>query len=184
MKLRDKIKFNLFKYGYYALIYLAIGICAIINDKILEAVFLFICYLALRYLFPKTWHSNNFYLCICTSISCFWIAITFLFPINVSILFSVVFGFVIGLILYLIQDYLDLKNRFTIKKFEITKGMNKEKLKDICERFELSELETQILTYFYCDRLSLTKISYKIGYSYDNTYLLKKKALNKITKSV
>ena len=48
----------------------------------------------------------------------------------------------------------------------------------ICEENNLNELETMILIYYYCDRLSLTAISYKINYSYDYVAELKGKIIN------
>ena len=90
------------------------------------------------------------------------------------------FTYFINLMSFHIREYLDLRDRFRAKKIEITKGMNKDKLLEICEWNNLNELETKILTYFYCDRLSLTAISYKVDYSYDYVAELKGKIIKKI----
>lgn len=71
-------------------------------------------------------------------------------------------------------------NKTEANKVEIRKGMSKDKLINLCELSQLTELETKILTYYYCDRLTLTAISYKVDYSYDSVYLIKSKAIKKI----
>ena len=76
----------------------------------------------------------------------------------------IIFTYIINVVSFYVRDYLDLKDKFKAKKVEITKGMNKDKLLEICEQNDLNELETNILTYFYCDRMSLTAISYKVNY--------------------
>ena len=83
---------------------------------------------------------------------------------------------------FYVRDYLDLRDRFNAKSVKITRGIDKDKLLEICGTSELSDLEIKILVYFYCDRLSLTAISYKINYSYDYVAELKSKAIKKIKK--
>lgn len=101
--------FYVFKFSMYALVFGSMGICGYFNDKLLETAFLFGCYIMLRFLTPKTFHSNNFYRCIFWSIVMFNLAIPMTLPLSISLFASVVMGYVISLVLYYIQDYIDLK---------------------------------------------------------------------------
>ena len=81
---------------------------------------------------------------------------------------------------FYVRDYLDLKDKFGASKVKISKGMNKDKLLEICKLNNLTDLETSILVYYYCDRLSLTIISHKLNYSYDYIATLKSKIMKKL----
>ena len=61
--------------------------------------------------------------------------------------------------------------------------MNRDVLLNICKENKLNEMETQILVYYYCDKISLTAISYKVNYSYDYVAELKSKIIKKIKAS-
>ena len=86
------------------------------------------------------------------------------------------------MIMYYIQDYLDLNDRFKAIKVGITRGMARDTLINICNENNLNELETNILLYFYCERRTLLYIANKIHYSYDYTAELKSNIIKRINK--
>lgn len=132
MKHRIKlpISFYLFKYSAYLLIFACIFTFGYLTDKFVASIFLFIAYLSLRYLFPKTWHSKSFLRCIFWSIASFFVAIELTPELSISILSSIVIGIIFDAILHRIGDYTDLL---------------KEKAKDACEMiYEMDEPELRM----------------------------------------
>lgn len=163
-------RFYLFKYGLYAFIFAMIGASAYFNSKIIEAIFLFIAYIVMRYAFPKTWHSKSFYVCIFFSILTFWIAIPLTIPINISLFSCVIVGSLIGLILYHIKEYADSRILSLNQKIEIVAFKRKIKdllsknddpltvLLELCKKHELSERDTKIAIKYYIDRFKPKQI--------------------------
>jgi DNA-directed RNA polymerase specialized sigma subunit len=68
----------------------------------------------------------------------------------------------------------------TIEGITIHRGMSKESLLELCKLRELDELETNILTMFYCDRWKLPRIAMKLKYSESSISRIKERALKKI----
>lgn len=150
------------------------------NDCIFEMSIIYVCFFVFRRNFEKQFHAKTTWLCTLYTIIVFYIVSLITPSKSISILLIIGFTYFINKISFYVRDYLDLKDKFKASKIEITKGMAKNKLLGICELNNLNELETNILVYFYCDRLSLTVISHKIGYSYDYVAELKSKIIRKI----
>lgn len=114
MKLQRKIKLELFfrSFAGYVAIFAAFGFYSWFVDKLLEAALVFVCYLSMRLMFPKTFHTKPM-LCIFLSITSFSFAISNTAPVTISLLSIVGVAFTIDFILWKVQDYLDLKNAFT-----------------------------------------------------------------------
>lgn len=102
-----KLKFLLFRWKWYALIFLVSGLSAFILDKNIELLLFFICYANLRYMFPKTFHHNQFYHCIFWSIVMMVLAAYTAVSKNISVLSVVMIAYIVGIVLCYIQDYLD-----------------------------------------------------------------------------
>lgn len=150
------------------------------NNCIFEMSIIYICFFFFRTKFEKQFHAKTTWLCTIYTIIIFYI-ISYITPNKEkSILLIIIFTYNINNISFYVRDYLDLKDKFNIKKTSITKGMNKNLLLEICNISNLNELETNILVYYYCDRLSITAISYKLNYSYDYIAELKSKIIKKI----
>ena len=62
----------------------------------------------------------------------------------------------------------------------VNKGMNRSKLDVLIQKCNLTDLESSILIMYYVERRTITYIAYKLYYSYDRIWQLKKRALNKI----
>lgn len=178
MKLRNKI---ILKGIFHSVLqFILIFSFAWFNDCLLEMAIIYLCFFYFRTTFDKQFHAKTTWLCTIYTIIIFYIVSNISPNKSISILLVISFTYLINLISFYARDYLDLKDRFKAKKILISKGMNKDKLLEICDLNNLNELESKILTYFYCDRLSLTAISYKVNYSYDYVAELKGKILKKI----
>ena len=103
-----KIKFLLFRYKWYAVIFLISGIFAYLIDKPLELILYFICYCSLRYEFPKTFHHDNFYHCIFWSTFMMIMSVLVVTDINLSVFGTVATAYAVGLILYYVRTFQDL----------------------------------------------------------------------------
>ena len=122
LPLKLRIKFYAFKYGLYAFIFLMIGAFAFLLDKHIEAIFLFVSYVFLRYKFPTTFHHPNTYWCVFWSILSFWLCIVATLPLNLSILSSVIVALVLCYILFKIQQSLDIREENKKLKEELDKS--------------------------------------------------------------
>lgn len=83
-----------------------------------EIIICMLSFISLRYTFPKTYHSKKLSNCMTTTAMMFWVANIYMIVIgiNVSIFTNVLIGLILGYLTYLVQDYIDLKNRN--KKFK------------------------------------------------------------------
>lgn len=120
LPLKLRLKFHAFKYGLYAFIFLMIGAFAFLLDKHVEAIFLFVSYVFLRYRFPKTFHHPNTYWCVFWSIMSFWLCIVTILPLHLSVLSSVIVAILLCYILYKVKDHIDIKKENEKLKEELS----------------------------------------------------------------
>lgn len=120
LPLKLRIKFYAYKYGLYAFILFMIFAFAFLLDKHIEAIFLFVSFVFIRYKFPKTFHHNNTYWCVFWSILSFWLCIATTIPLGYSILSGVCVALLLCFILYKVQDYNDLKHKKPKTIYELT----------------------------------------------------------------
>lgn len=179
MKLRTKLRLRILTHTILQLS--AMILFGYFADRLFEMVVANICFFMFRPTFTKQYHAPTMWKC--TLLTSFVAYIISLIVPNksISVVLIILFTYFINVISFYVRDYLDLRDKYKAKKVEITKGMNKEKLLEVCEAGDLNELETSLLVYFYCDRLSLSTISYEVGYSYDYVAELKSKALKKLS---
>ena len=170
--------FYLFKYSLYSIIYLGIAVAGVLNQKYIETAFLFIAFVALRYCFPKTFHSKSVYRCVFWSIVIFWVAIPQTLPIAVSIFSSIVSGFLMTWVLYLIQDYLDCKVKTTLT----IKDISLPTLENILNDSLLTEEEKSVIKYKHIKHLKGEELYNAMGYSKRQTIRIYKSALEKFNK--
>lgn len=181
MKLRTKL---ILKGLFHSLLQLlAIFTFAWFNDCILEMAIIYTCFFIFRTQFEKQYHAPTTWLCTIYTFIVFFIVSLITPDIKVSVILIICFTYFINKMSFFVRDYLDLKDKFKASKVKICKSMNKDKLLEICKLNNLNELETNILTYYYCDRLSLTAISYKLNYSYDYIASLKSKIMKRLNEN-
>lgn len=98
----------------YLLILTPLVIFSLIIGKFLNVIEILIIYSLTRFILPKTFHAKTSTNCICISIFSFLTAIIISLPINLSIFYSICIGAIISVILFFVQDYLDV-TRFGLK---------------------------------------------------------------------
>lgn len=178
MKLRNKL---ILKGLFHSLLQLvAIFTFAWFNECIIEMSIIYICFFIFRQTFEKQFHATTTWLCTLYTFIIFFIVSLIAPDIKISVILIICFTYFINKMSFYVRDYLDLKDKFGASKLKISKGMNKDKLLEICKLNNLTDLETSILVYYYCDRLSLTIISHKLNYSYDYIATLKSKIMKKL----
>lgn len=74
-----------------------------------------------------------------------------------------------------------IKEDIKVSNINIVKGMDRRTLEYMCKH--LTDIETEILIMYYCDRKSLTAIAYEVNYSYDYVEEMKARAIKKIKSS-
>ena len=178
MKLRTKLRLRILTHTILQLS--AMLLFGYFADRLFEMVVANICFFMFKPTFTKQYHAPTMWKC--TLLTSFVAYIISLIVPNksISVVLIILFTYFINVTSFYVRDYLDLRDKFKAKQVSITKGMNKDKLIEICGTSGLNELETDILVYYYCDRYSLSKISYMIEYSYDYVAELKSKAIKKI----
>lgn len=150
------------------------------KNCIFEMAVIYCCFFIFRSLFEKQYHATTTWLCTIYTFAVFFIVSNITPKKELSLLLIICFTYIINCISFLVRDYFDLKDKFKAMKVKISKGIDKNKLKEICKFNNLTDLETNILVYYYCDRMSLTAISHKLHYSYDYIAELKSKIIKKI----
>lgn len=106
-----KVRFELFvrRTRAYAIVFGGMGIVAILGYHVMEAFILFCAYLALRWTFPKTFHTTP-WRCTAISLVLFTILIANAVPLSISLTGGVITALLLGYALWRTQDYVDLKS--------------------------------------------------------------------------
>ena len=152
---------------------------SILFERIIEVLIIIPLFFWFRSKYIKTYHSKTIWQCTLYTLIMFLIICLIAQPIYISIIITIILCFVTTELLFYIQDYLDF---LKVKEFKIYKGMNKEMLLNKCKMYDLTDVETKVLTMYYCDKLKRWQIGNVLGYSEDNISKIKEKALNKFKK--
>lgn len=161
--------------GLFLLFAIPVLAISIVFNKVIEAVFLFISFITIRYSFPKTFHSTK-YMCIFYSIMMFTGMIYVVLPIGVSLVCSVFVSSLSCYILYLIKDYSDLK-KATEKTLQ---EMTDEEFKQYCRHKGLTEQQVMIAECIYRKSLKGQDLYKAIGYSCRQTQRIRKEIAEKL----
>lgn len=178
-------------------VYLFVLICvfpaAYFTDKYLEAIFLIIAFVQLRYKFQTTWHANSTGVCLFITIAVGYLSIPRVWPIEFSLLSSVIIGFIIDFIAWYAQFAVDLVNENKLVNEE--NALLKEKIEqehiDIdlmsdaefaqyCGHRGLSASEIKIAIAVLKKKLKGQELYDEIGYSMAQSKRLRKKILDKL----
>lgn len=145
-------KIFLLKISFNVCVILGIGICFILSNKIIEGFFLLISYLFLRYCFPKTYHCQTILGCLFWSIMIFIIAEPFVLPRYLSLLSSVVIGYLMTFILYKVQCYFDYKDFYNKhNEFKLETATN-EQIEYLCKLLNYKENKIELAKMFFVDK--------------------------------
>ena len=146
--------FYVFKYSLYAIIYCGIILAGIINCKIIETFLLFVSFVALRYCFPKTFHAKNVYNCVFLSIFIFVVAIPNTNYIGSSLFSSIIIGFVMTYVLYLVEDYCDLMIFYHKHNDFSLDNATEEQITECCKLLHYRQEKIKLAKMFFVERLS------------------------------
>lgn len=141
---RAKLKINLWFYlrkasGYVAL-FTTIFAFGWLFDRLLETIFMMIGYIATRFCVPKIYHFNTTQKCISVSTMTFLFGLAILcIPDNVSVIWNVAVGVAIPIIMYIESLLFEPKT-------------DKDKLIELCKKYNYNELKTQIAIKFFIDK--------------------------------
>ena len=175
--LRNKYvrKTYLTAFGLFILFAIPVVVFAALFGKLIEAIFLFVCFVTIRYSFPKTFHSTK-YKCVFYSIMMFMGMIYVVIPKSISLVCSVFVASLACYILYLIKDYNDLK----AESEKSIKEMTDMEFKTYCKHKGLTDQQTMIAECIYRKDLKGVDLYNAIGYSCRQTQRIRKQIAEKL----
>lgn len=159
--------------------YVGAILLGLIFNRLIEILIIIPLFFIFRNKYEKTFHAKTILECTIYTLLMFFIICLISRPIYESILLTIILCYITTEILYYIRDYLDLRK---VKRIPIYMGMKRDTLKQKCEMYGLSEIETEVMLMYYSDKMKRWQIGNKLGYSEDNISKIKKKALDKLSK--
>lgn len=141
--------FYKYKYSRYTIFFITIGLYAFILQKEIEAILLFIGFVGTRYMFPKTYHYINDKkpscvtdICILISILIFLSMIPTTIPVSLSISCSVLSGFIISTVAYIVQDHIDHKkvNIYSMTESQLRQHCQSCKITDNMQEYVINKI--------------------------------------------
>lgn len=176
-----RVKFRLFQLSTYGIVFATIAIMAVITGKYIETVGLFVSFVALRYAFPKTWHSKSFWWCIFISCIVFVVSISFVPNKGVSILACIAFGLCIDYVAYKYKDYEDIRLEL-YKPFNVDTCTRAELLTR-CREIGLSEENTELAIEFFVTKTKQREIADRLCINEKSVQIRKKRLRQKLNKN-
>lgn len=136
----------------FTIICLAVGI---IFGRIIETIILLCIFYIIRYSFPKTFHFlNNDWLCFAFSCIQFSIVIPNTIPLGISLFGSVLSAFLIGIISYYIQDYIDKKSYYIQHNSFCIETATAEQVETICKILHYKQNKIDLAKKFFVEKWS------------------------------
>lgn len=172
----ELIVFNLLSFifvvGYNVFTILIILGFAKLNNVILEVLLALIIFVANKNILEKALHFKSNLICFITSFGSYFIISRITYQFNISIFIPALLGFILALVSswYAWQMIAEVK-----------RGMSEDDMKNIILKFNLTELEGNLMIDYYCNRKSIAYLANKYHYSEANIYKLKRNILDKIT---
>ena len=145
---------------------------ASMNNVLIECLFIISAFLITRNTFGA-FHFDAVWKCWIVSNISFFILNKLTLSVGFTILIPIIFGIALA---FITSKF--IKNTITAPY----RGMSKQELQVLCKNKNLSEFENNLLIDFYCNRDSISKLTYKYNYSQTAIVRFKKIALNKINK--
>lgn len=146
---------------FFILVFACVFIVAYIFNKYIEAIMYLFSFFSLRYKFKTTFHYENVFYCIATTIGLFVLSVVFSPPIAISLLGCVLFGFADAWALWFIQDRFE--HKLASKMFEAIATDYDLQISDLLEKIKQYEnidlykmTETELRQYAQSKGLSET----------------------------
>ncbi|MBO7230068.1 MAG: accessory gene regulator B family protein [Bacteroidaceae bacterium] len=139
-KTKLNIKFYTRKVGGYLAFLLTVLCFGWLFDRLLETVFMLGGFMATRFCVPKIYHFNTTQKCISVSTMTFLFGLAILcVPNNISFMWNIAVGVAIPIIMY-------------IESLLFEPQTEKDKLIELCKKYNYNELKTQIAIKFFVDK--------------------------------
>ena len=145
-----------------------------LNTTLITTIFLLISFMMTKATFGKAFHMKSALSCFIVSNLVYFALSRVTVSVNISFLIPIILG--VGLS-YVTSFFVKETEK---KEIKLYKGMKKEELLEIIKTKNLNKYEQNLLIDFYCNRMTLIKLSMKYNYSKDTIYYHKKKALKKL----
>lgn len=152
-------------------------VCYFVNNVVLEYVIITISFFILRPIFGKSYHADRVIKCTTLAMVVFTTVTRLALPLEITVLFNVFLGLIVAYMMRVMYYYMKYTSSEGIT---IERGMTKANLDLVCTGKDLTLLEKEILTDFYCNKFKIPKIAMKYHYSVDSINKIKAKALEKI----
>lgn len=152
------------------------AICCWIFNKWIEGVMFCISHIVIRRAFEKQFHLNTTALCMSFTLAVIWFAIPYTFSIAVSLLSSIPIAFLICLLGFILQDYVDIKKQKQRTLFELPK----DKLLEYMGNSLLTLEEKDAIQYYVIDKMKGQTFYNAMGYSKRQSLRIYKRAVEKI----
>lgn len=143
--LKIKLKMLFFNILFELLVDSIIIVFAYFSDRLLEVLAFYLSWNIIYRFFPKVFHFKfktpfkNVIGCAICSCMCYFIYLKLSLPISISIFSSVLYGVLAHLVLYKIQDYIELKKNVAKSSISIY-NMSEEELRNYAKSKGLSEM--------------------------------------------
>lgn len=151
-----------------------------LNGKIFEAISIYIGMVAGKMCFRKSWHADSLLICTVATWGVFYFLTSGTFPTSISIFCSLVIGFGLSYVLYVLAEWKEKVNtNITINENsgEINvdlKFLTPQEITEICQSKSFSETDTNFLIDFVKNPNGLKKYEIADKYNYDEKYIYKK----------
>lgn len=192
-EITTKVKIHFGLSPIYLFVLLCIFPVAYFTDKYIEAIFLIIAFVQLRYKFETTWHAKSTAVCLFVTIATGYLSIPRVLPIQYSLLSSVFVGFAIDFIAWYVQFAVDIieeshllteENKALKQKIETENvdlnAMSDAEFAQYCGHKGLSAMETRVAYAVLKKKLKGQELYNEIGYSMAQSKRLRKKILEKL----
>lgn len=151
-----------------------------LNGKVFEAISIYIGMVAGKMCFRKGWHADSLIICTITAWGVYYFLTSGTLPTSISIFCSLVIGFGLSYILYVLAVWKEKVNtNVTIiqndgKTNVDLKFLTPQEITEICQSKSFSETDTNFLIDFIKNPNGLKKYEIADKYKYDEKYIYKK----------
>lgn len=157
----DKIMFTVFVIVTQGLQFLAVYSVAMLNQRAIEFLFIFLSFQVNRKIFGKSYHADQLSKCTLFTLVIFYFLTSGVFKLNVSLFMAPLFGVYLSYILNIVQELIDNQR--------VPKPFVKKKLRDQVIDILGDNLDEEYITN-YCLHLGLnTKIAETVFLYLDNS---------------
>ena len=151
--------------------------CYFFNNTTIEYLIIILSFFIMRKIFGKSYHADSVIKCTTLSLIIFLCATKLSMPQYMTIICNVLIGCVVAYMMHVWYYYIKYTSSNGIT---LCKGMPTESLIELRERYNLNELEFNILNDYDVKRHKLERIANKYNYSIDGIKKIKGKIVKKI----